>query len=76
MDAGASRAVGEVGSVTWTTGRLWTLLTSSDRSAGVGASIATPELGDNGRLSSSEECFCGVMVRSCSSWAATSSVGL
>ena len=77
IDAGASWAEEiSLGSVTRTTGRLCTLLTSSDCSAGEGASIATPEPGDNGRLSSSEETFCGVMVRSCSSWTATSSTGL
>jgi len=62
--------------VTRTTGRLCTLLASSGRSAGVGASIATPEAGDNGRLSASAVTFCGAMVRSCSSWTATSSTGL
>ena len=78
MDAGTSWAVGGIslGSVTRTTGRLWILLTSSGCSGEAGASIATPELGDNGRLSSSAETFCDVMVRSPSSWAATSSTGL
>lgn len=78
MDAGVSGAAWEVSldSVTRTRGILCTLLTSSDRSAEVGASIATPEPGDNGRLSSSEETFCEWMVRSCSSWATTCSTGL
>lgn len=61
--------------MTRTAGRLCTLLTSSGRSTGVGASIATPEPGDNGRLSSSEVTFCEGMVGSCSSWAGTSSTG-